>query len=163
MQSTAVKLLNAGLQACNSSPGLRLSAASSTPLSSSVLRPRGLGLEMLDPHSPPLHPLYPWGQRGTEQRRREQQRWVFCCFTRRAPWPINRLFEFPPQRACHVSISKGLFLLPVRLFGSRGLSHISFGRTLLSGARQTVLRSCVHACANPHSKFHVFSLLISPR
>lgn len=166
MQSTAVKLPDAGPQAfefLSGSSGLRLSVASSTPLSSSVLRPRGLGLEMLDPHSPACAPFSPWGQRGTEQQRREQPRWVFCCCTRRALWPINRLFEFPPQRACHVSISEGLFLLPVRLFGSRGLSHISFGRALLSGARQTVLHSCVHACANLQSKFHVFSLLISSR
>lgn len=167
VQSTAVELPDAGLRASeflSRSSGLQLGVASSTPLSSSVLRPRGLGLEMLEPHHPSKTPPNPRGQRGTERGRREQrQRWVFCCCTRRAPWPINRLFEFPPQRACHVSISEGLFLLPVRLFGSRGLSHISFGRGLLSGARQTVLHSCVRACTNLHSKFHVFSLLISSR
>lgn len=42
----------------------------------------------------------------------------------KAPWPINRLFEFPPWRACHVSIRQGLFLLPVRLLAAGG-SHTS--------------------------------------
>lgn len=76
--------LDAGLRAgefLSGSSGLQLGVTSSTLLSSSVLRPRGLGLEMLDPH----HPSNPRGQRGTERGRREQQRRVFCCCTRRAP------------------------------------------------------------------------------
>lgn len=62
MQSTAVKPPDAGLRACeflSGSSGLQLGVASSTPLSSSVLRPRGLGLEMLEPHHPSHNPPTP--------------------------------------------------------------------------------------------------------
>lgn len=82
---------------------------------------------------------------------------------RKAPWPINRLFEFPPRRACHVSISEGLFLLPVRLFGSRGLSHISFARAPLSGARQTVLHFACARAQKTRTVNFMFSAYSFPR
>lgn len=62
MHRTAVAPLDAGLRAVeflSGSSGLQLGVASSTPLSSSVLSPRGLGLEMLDPHCPSLGPPAP--------------------------------------------------------------------------------------------------------
>lgn len=62
----------------------------------------------------------------------------------KAPWPINRLFEFLPQRACHVSIREGLFLLPVRLLAAGGshTSHLAVYRCLVPGRL-----SCVCVCA----------------
>lgn len=73
---------------------------------------------------------------------RGEQQWVFCSVPK-APWPINRLFEFPPWRACHVSIRQGLFLLPVRLLAAGGSHTSHLAVHMLSGARQTVLHLCV--------------------
>lgn len=166
--SIAVAPLDAGLRAgefLSGSSGLQPGVASSTPLSSSVLSPRGLGLEMLDPPPPLPQPPHPPPPGPTWHRAGEEGAAALgiLLLYRRAPWPINRLFEFPPRRACHVSISEGLFLLPVRLFGSRGLSHISFGRALLSGARQTVLHWCVRACAKARTANFMFSAYSLPR
>lgn len=82
----------------------------------------------------------------------------------KAPWPINRLFEFPPRRACHVSIREGLFLLPVRLLAAGGshTSHLAMYSCLVPG-RLSCICVCVCVCAYVHGEFHVFGLLISSR
>lgn len=74
---------------------------------------RGMGLEMSNPP----------GQHGTEREGGRIETGGsgsgrYFAAVLKAPWPINRLFEFPPRRACHVSIREGLFLLPVRLLAA---------------------------------------------
>lgn len=150
----------------NSSPGLQVySLALRRPLHSAHrCSVRGAWVSKCwtptaPPSAPPQSPGPTWHRAGEEGA----AALGILLLYRRAPWPINRLFEFPPRRACHVSISEGLFLLPVRLFGSRGLSHISFGRALLSGARQTVLHLCVRACAKARTANFMFSAYSLPR
>lgn len=124
-------------------------------------RGRGLGLEMSNP----------LGQHGTERERGSTERGSgggYFAAVLKAPWPINRLFEFPPRRACHVSIREGLFLLPVRLLAAGGshTSHLAVHCCLVPG-RLSCVCVCVHTyvcvcvCANVHGEFHVFGLLIS--
>lgn len=59
----------------------------------------------------------------------------------KAPWPINRLFEFPPRQACHVSIREGLLLLSVCLLAAGGshTSHLTVHCCLVPGRL-----SCIH-------------------
>lgn len=131
-------------------------------------RGRSLGLQMSNP----------LGQHGTEREPRSAGRVLgeisggYFAAVLKAPWPINRLFEFPPWRACHVSIREGLFLLPVRHLAAGGshTSHLAVHCCLVPGRLSCIcVRACtcvcVHMCvrANVHGEFHVFGLLTSSR
>lgn len=89
---------------------------------------RGLDLDMSDLLD----------QHGTEQERGRTERGSgggYFAAVLKAPWPINRLFEFPPWRACHVSIREGLFCLSVRLLAAGGshTSHLTVHCCLVPG------------------------------
>lgn len=129
---------------------------------------RGLSLEMSNP----------LGQHGTDREQESTERGVegissgYFAAVLKAPWPINRLFEFPPRRACHVSIREGLFLLPVRLLAAGGshTSHLAVLCCLVPGRLSCIcvlVCACVYECvcagAKVHGEFHVFGLLISLR
>lgn len=78
----------------------------------------------------------------------------------KAPWPINRLFEFPPWRACHVSIRQGLFLLPVRLLAAGGshTSQLAVHCCLVPGRLSCL---CVCMCMSTGVRVRVCALRIS--
>lgn len=147
MQSTAVAPLDAGLRAgefLSGSSGLQPGVASSTPLSSSVLSPRGLGLEMLDPHRPSLSPPSPPGQRGTERGRREQQRWVFCCCTEGLHGPLIVCLSFRPGEHVMSPLARVCFFFLSAFLAAGGshTSHLAAHRCLVPGRL-----SCTCACA----------------
>lgn len=99
---------------------------------------------------------------GVQKRGRgaDSAQGYFAAAVLKSPWPINRLFEFPPQRACHVSIREGLFLLPVRLLAAGGshTSHLAARYSLVPG-RLSSMCVCVCACvhANAHARLFVLS------
>lgn len=82
---------------------------------------RGLGFEML---KPPLTNLGQNKSKEAQNGRGGGSSGGYFAPVLKAPWPINRLFEFPPRQACHVSIRKGLLLLSVCLLAAGG-SHTS--------------------------------------
>lgn len=93
----------------------------------------------------------PLGQHGTEQEQVTTERGSsggYFAAVLKAPWPINRLFEFPPRRACHVSIREGLFLLPVRLLAAGGshTSHLATYCCLVPGRLPCIVYVCAQIC-----------------
>ncbi len=97
------------------------------------------------------NPLANMGQSKSNRVQREGSSGGYFAAVLKAPWPINRLFEFPPRRACHVSIREGLFLLPVRLLAAGGshTSHLAVHLTV----------TCVIKSANNFLNYLINSLV----
>lgn len=109
------------------------------------------------------------GQSDRTERRGECSGGYFAAVLK-APWPINRLFEFPPRRACHVSIREGLFLLPVRLLAAGGshTSHLAAHCCLVPGRLSCTCvcvctAMCVYACVQTRMANFMFSGYSFPR
>lgn len=88
----------------------------------------------------------PLGQHRTEEQgsRKRGSGGGYFAAVLKVPCPINRLFEFPPQRACHVSIREGLFLPSVHLLAAGGshTSHLDMYCCLVPGRLSIVFFLC---------------------
>lgn len=146
---TAVRLLAAGLQGfkfLSGSSGLRLSVASSTPLSSSVLRPRGLGLEMLDPYRPSCTPSPPGANVAPSSRGGSSSAGYFAAVLEGLHGPLIVCLSFRPSEHVMSPLARVCFFFLSAFLAAGGshTSHLAVLSCLVPG-RLSCTRACTRA------------------
>lgn len=157
-QSTAVEPLDAELRAgefLSGSSGLQLGVVSSTPLSSSVFKQRGLGLEMLEPHHPSRTPptpganVAPSGGGGSSS-----STGYFAAVLEGLHGPLIVCLSFRPSEHVMSPLARVCFFFLSAFLAAGGshTSHLAVDCCLVPG-RLSCTRACVHKPAQQISCF----------